>query len=433
LPEAISSFGAAVSGDHVYVYGGHLGRSHEYSTASVSNKFRRLKIPDPAAGWEDLPSGPAVQGVALVAHGGKLYRIGGMQPRNKPGEKSDNVSIPSVAVFDPKSKVWDSLPNLPKGRSSHDAVVVGDRIVVTGGWCMNGAGNESEWADTALILDLTQQPLRWDSVAQPFRRRALNTAALDGKVFTIGGLTPDGSSVLEVNTFDPAARTWSDAPELPGSLMNGFNPAACVLGMHLFVSPMDGNVYRLNDKRDAWTAVAKLVKARFVHGMVPVRGNVMLVLGGASKTGSVAATETVITDCCTELLHQAPTAARGDVQSRCPILTSVPIGDDAIEVEYRGVKVKLCCAACVKKWNADPDAYLNAALLPQLKGMQLAARKLEQMYCPVYPDRVVSTKDPTVEYKGVVVYLFSEAAKKKFLANPEKYAVPEVLPQLRPK
>jgi hypothetical protein len=32
LPEAFSSFGAAVADGHVYVYGGHTARTHLYST-----------------------------------------------------------------------------------------------------------------------------------------------------------------------------------------------------------------------------------------------------------------------------------------------------------------------------------------------------------------------------------------------------------------
>jgi YHS domain-containing protein len=95
------------------------------------------------------------------------------------------------------------------------------------------------------------------------------------------------------------------------------------------------------------------------------------------------------------------------------------------------VKIKLCCSACLKKWNADPEAYLNLQLLPQLKDMDLPKRTLEQVFCPVFPDRVVSPKDPSVEYRGVKVYLFNETARQKFLEDPAKYADPQVLPQLR--
>src|SRR5688500_5501399 len=86
VPRAVSSFGAAVSDGWLYVYGGHCARTHQYSTEAVVGTFHRLKLSNPKA-WEELPGGPPLQGLALVAHGGKIYRVGGMQPRNKPGEK----------------------------------------------------------------------------------------------------------------------------------------------------------------------------------------------------------------------------------------------------------------------------------------------------------------------------------------------------------
>src|SRR5688572_23086109 len=112
IPEAFSSFGAAVCDGYVYVYGGHIGKTHTYSTKAVTGKFRRLNLAKPDS-WQELPGGVGIQGLALVAHGGKLYRIGGMQPHNKPGDAADNHSVATCEVFDPKLGKWEPLPNLP--------------------------------------------------------------------------------------------------------------------------------------------------------------------------------------------------------------------------------------------------------------------------------------------------------------------------------
>src|SRR5689334_10281762 len=71
LPESFSSFGAAICDGFVYVYGGHVAKTHTYSTAAVTGKFRRLNLADPKA-WQELPPGPGLQGLALVSHAGKL-------------------------------------------------------------------------------------------------------------------------------------------------------------------------------------------------------------------------------------------------------------------------------------------------------------------------------------------------------------------------
>jgi outer membrane protein assembly factor BamB len=428
LPEAFSSFGAAVCDGYVYVYGGHVGKTHQYSTEAVTGKFRRLNLTARAKGWEELPAEVGIQGLALVAHGGKLYRIGGMRPRNKPGEQADNISLAACAVFDPKARKWESLPSMPAGRSSHDAAVVGDLLVVVGGWRMNGQGTKSDWHDTSLILDLSKKPLKWESLPQPFERRALNVAVREGRVYAIGGMASDGTTEKTVDVLDLKTRSWTRGPALPGPIRNGFTPAACALGGKLFVSPPDGTVYRLTERKDAWEEVGALDKPRMVHRIVPAREDLLLVLGGASRAGNVAATEAIEPACCGKPLM--PPAADPTRQVFCPVMTSMPVDADAKEVEYQGVKIKLCCSSCARKWHAEPEAYLNSSILPQLKEMNLPKRKIEQVFCPVNPDRVVSSKDPSAQHEGVTVYFFSEQAKKRFLANPRAYAS-KIAPQAK--
>lgn len=293
LPEAFSSFGAARSGSSVYVYGGHTGKTHTYSTADVTGKFRRLDLDAPAKGWEELPADLPLQGLALVAHKDKLYRIGGMQPRNKPDDEADNLSVASCKVFDPQTRQWTSLPDMPAGRSSHDAAVVGDMLVVVGGWQLKGKGSKPAWHDSALILDLANTPLRWQAIPQPFQRRALNATALDGKVYVVGGMPASGKAVTTVDILDPATRTWTQGPALPGTGRNGFTPAACTCEGRIFASPTDGKLYRLKEDRTAWEEVGSLSKPRTVHRIVPIRGGQVLVLGGGSRAGNIAELEAI--------------------------------------------------------------------------------------------------------------------------------------------
>jgi N-acetylneuraminic acid mutarotase len=295
LPKPVTSFGAAVADGFVYVYGGHSGKPHHYSTETTLGQFLRLNLANPAK-WEELPDGPTVQGLALVANGGKIYRIGGMQPKNKPADKAEVlVSLSSVACFDPKSQKWEELPDMPDGRSSHDAVVLDDKIYVAGGWKMNGADKGTTWHKTALVLDLKKQPLKWESFDQPFVRRALTMAACNGKIYVIAGLNEDGDLERTVNIYDPQKKVWSTAAKLPGETMNGFAPAACVCDGKLYVNPSDGKVYRLSEK-ETWTEVAMAKQPRFVHRIVPIGKNLILSLGGSAKGELVGLTEAIRLD-----------------------------------------------------------------------------------------------------------------------------------------
>ena len=105
LPRAITSFGAAASGGWVYVYGGHVGREHQHSRDHVVGDFGRLALSDGT--WQALPSGPALQGTALVAAGdGSLYRVGGLSARNAPEADADLHSTASVDRFEPRTGRW---------------------------------------------------------------------------------------------------------------------------------------------------------------------------------------------------------------------------------------------------------------------------------------------------------------------------------------
>ena len=294
LPAPVSSFGAAVVGDHVYVYGGHTGKAHSYSTETTLGDFRRLDLKHPIK-WEDLPGGPKVQGLALVAHGGKLYRVGGMQPQNSKAEKSDTRSQASCAVYDPAAGKWTDIEPLPEPRSSHDAAVVGGTLYVFGGWCLNGKDGKSEWLDHGWKLDLKAADAKWQKVEQPFQRRALTMAARGGKVYVIGGLNAKGEMDLTVNVHDSKAGTWAEGPPLPGEKSNGFTPASAVADGRLFVTPADGKLYRLTDKADGWAEVGHLAEKRFVARMVPGPDRRLVVIAGTSPGSLLASVEAIAT------------------------------------------------------------------------------------------------------------------------------------------
>ncbi|QEH37367.1 N-acetylneuraminate epimerase [Aquisphaera giovannonii] len=292
MPEAVNSFGGAVSGDWLYVYSGHAGETHRYHCGMTSAHFRRLNLRD-CKTWEELPVGPSLQGVTLVAHGGSLYRAGGMAARNEPDKPEDLLSTASFARFDPATRTWTELPPLPSPRSTHDAVVVGDLLYLVGGWTMpGGAASNAEFCDDALVIDLARPSTGWQSLpTPPFRRRALAVAELDGKVYAIGGLEEGGTVSRRVDIFDPAARNWSRGPEIPGGKYQGFAPSAFSTGGALYVSGADGTVRRLSPGGDRWELVGRLSTPRMTHRMLPGFDGELLVVGGTAARRSVDSIE----------------------------------------------------------------------------------------------------------------------------------------------
>jgi len=289
LPTAASSFGAVESDGWLYVYGGHIAPVHQYSTEAVSHQFWRLRLEDGKT-WEELPGGPGVQGMNLATHDGKIYRVGGMEPRNKPGDPTDNHSRSDCVRFDPATRQWQELPALPQSRSSHDVVVLGGKLYVIGGWSMHGDDGE-DWLSKMLVLDLQAAQPTWQEIEQPFQRRALIAAVHKNRIYVLGGFDEENHPHRRVDIYDPATNKWSLGPEIPGQDHNGFAPAACSHQDELYVSVADGTLYRLDEAQGAWTEVVKL-QPRIVHRLAPFKSQILMI-GGARGGGNLSSIEVV--------------------------------------------------------------------------------------------------------------------------------------------
>lgn len=285
LPQKATSFGAAIADGVLYVYGGHTGRAHSYSKESQANTLWRLDLQKPKA-WESLGKGPRLQGHAMVAHGERLYRLGGFTAKNSAGEEHDLWSQANVARFDPTTKKWEELSPMPVPRSSFDAAVLGGKIYVIGGWNMQGEA-ETVWHKSAYVLDLSADTLSWEALPEPpFERRALSVAAHQGQVFAIGGMQRKGGPTTRVDVYDPASSSWVRGPNLVGEGMEGFGSAAFAVGKDLYVSTYAGNLQRLSKDGKSWEVAKRLERARFFHRMLPLSNHQLLSVGGASmKTG----------------------------------------------------------------------------------------------------------------------------------------------------
>nr|MCH9793280.1 hypothetical protein [Planctomycetota bacterium] len=285
ISQPVTSFGAAILNSDLYVYGGHTGSAHSYAMTEQANQLLRMSLK--SGKWTSLAKGPHLQGLAMVAHDQKIYRLGGFTAQNSEGEEHDLWSKKDVAVFDPIKQTWTELPQLPEPRSSFDAAMLGDTIYVVGGWSMQGAANK-HWHETAWRMDLNQKSLKWEAIsAPPFKRRAIAVAAHKGKLFVLGGMQETGGPTRKVSLFNPASNSWSEGPELVGEEgINGFGVSSFATGGQLYASTIKGELQRLNSDGSAWEIIGKTPTPRFFHRLLSIDKNHLLVVGGASmKTG----------------------------------------------------------------------------------------------------------------------------------------------------
>ncbi|MDQ3031006.1 MAG: hypothetical protein M3Y87_01200 [Myxococcota bacterium] len=272
LPRPTTSFGAAVAGGRLYVLGGYDGTPHAYTSEHQSGQLWSVDL-ETGREWRQHAGVEGVQGLALVAHGDRVCRIGGMR-----ADASGAVrSIDEAACFDPAREQWEDLPSLPAPRSSHDAIVVDGTAYVVGGWELVGSASEGRFHTTMLSLDLGDPASGWTEREVPFRRRALGLAAIGSKLVAVGGMDESREVSRRVDVLDIGSGAWSSAPELPE---DAFGVAVEGVGDRLFASTRDGVVRALRLDGGAWEVVGSLAFPRFFHHLVARSPGELLAVGG---------------------------------------------------------------------------------------------------------------------------------------------------------
>jgi N-acetylneuraminic acid mutarotase len=158
--------------------------------------------------------------------------------------------------------------------------VLGDKLYVAGGWELAGGTNTPVWPDTSFVLDLQNPGSGWKSFPQPFQRRALALAAVDGRVYCIGGMNSSNAPSLAVDVYDVASGNWSKGPDLPSGRWKGFGCSAIAQDGRVYVTAFKGDLLRLSANGTAWEIVGRLENPRMAHRLVTAGQTQLIALGG---------------------------------------------------------------------------------------------------------------------------------------------------------
>src|SRR3990167_4916007 len=127
--------------------------------------------------------------------------------------------------------------------------------------------------DSPAPMDI-RSPGTWTVLApMPTARQEVTAAALNGRVFVIGGMTARGEEAATVEVYDPATDRWETRAPLPAAM---HHPAAAVVKGRLFVAggftglrgtPLR-TVYEYDEARNSWSTRAPLRTARGALALV---------------------------------------------------------------------------------------------------------------------------------------------------------------------
>ncbi len=238
--------------------------------------------------WQQAAFAPTARTeVAAAVLGGKIYVIGGFSPLRFGNLLRLSVSD-AVEVYDPGKNRWHLAAPLPKPLHHAAAVSVDGRLFVLGGFTPSLT---TLWNPVATLLEYLPAENRWLArQPMPTPRGALAAAALNGKIFAIGGY--DGQRSLGVvEVYYPDTDSWQPAAAL------------AVPRDHLAAAEADGQVYaiggrvNLNYRRNLgvvevydpsagrWREVKPMPTPRSGIAAAVLKG-MIVVLGGESGTGT---------------------------------------------------------------------------------------------------------------------------------------------------
>jgi len=212
----------------------------------------------------------------------RIYLLGG---------ESDFGNDDNIRIFNADSDKWSAnQDSWSKPLNEFSASVIGNSVYVIGGNNDNGQNTISPQVFDPGTGSWSTPPTNGHCVP-----RSQHTAAVvNGKIYLIGGISPDSSKWLtSVQIFDPATNTWS-VPQTSGNFTARVNPTSCVINDKIYVfggrlfniysNDSEGNNLEVFDpSTNAWTTPETIGNPlpRSGHTASVVNGK-MYVIGGYS-------------------------------------------------------------------------------------------------------------------------------------------------------
>lgn len=149
-------------------------------------------------------------GLACVNVNGKLYAIGGAYLAGHQW-----VETGMVEEYDPALDRWTEKSAMPTARAMFGCAVVNGKIYAIGGGAYEP--NPKHWyaLDTVEEYDPVADSWRTIPAPMPSKRGAVTAAAVDGKVYLIGGSDEHFNAVGVVDAFDPQTGNWTISASMP--------------------------------------------------------------------------------------------------------------------------------------------------------------------------------------------------------------------------
>jgi N-acetylneuraminic acid mutarotase len=198
--------------------------------------------------------------MAVAEANGKIYVLGGYP--------SSGESVTTVQVYDTATDMWTMGPALPEPLHHPVAIGVAGKIYSLGGQI---GRNASVNTTLTIVHDPALAMPSWTTLAaMPTARGAGAAAAIDDKIYVVGG-RPPAENAFEV--YDISDNMWTPLPDLPTAANDRNHLAATAIGGKVYVaggryngggfsSPMTDRLDIYDPGMNMWTPGAALLRPR---------------------------------------------------------------------------------------------------------------------------------------------------------------------------
>jgi RNA polymerase sigma factor (sigma-70 family) len=184
----------------IYVIGGYDSRD---GIGVPNSRVEEYDLKTDTWRWRaDMPTARYFFGADVVD--GKIYAIGGL-----PRPFGQVPPLSAVEEYDPGTDTWVKKKNMPTPRAMMSAAAVDGKIYVIGGYLENQIA-------TQLVEEYDPKTDSWTRKADmPTARTVFSTSVVNGKVYAIGGILRGGVPYATVEVYDPVTDTWETRPSMP--------------------------------------------------------------------------------------------------------------------------------------------------------------------------------------------------------------------------
>jgi N-acetylneuraminic acid mutarotase len=221
--------------------------------------------------WEelaDIPTGGAFVSVGVID--GKIHAM--------PSGSAEHY------VYDPTLDSWEPLADVTEPAHHHEGVAATGALFRFGGYWPSAS--QDDYHDYNFVYDPGDDS--WTSAApMPVPRPYLTAAAVDGKIYVIGGPNIEAQTFhLMTEEYEPEIDTWTPKADLPDYIAWSNYGVLVAVGGALYKFGGGGNsaplatALKYDPVADEWTGLTSMPQAN--HGVAGAAiGNSVYLIGGA--------------------------------------------------------------------------------------------------------------------------------------------------------